>query len=352
MKNNVLYKKLLQEYDLIQQNADNVLNKKKLKCFEICPRIKEIDDELNLTGIRITKSILVSNPKERELYLQEIKDVIHKLTNEKNLILEQYGFGIDYFEKKYMCNKCQDTGFINSEMCICFKQKMIYEYSKKFDFMKILKDADFNNFSLDYYPNKLQSSKFNNSQNITDTPYVYMERNLNKAKLFIKEFNKDNKTIKNLFLTGSPGLGKSFLSQCISKEILNKGYSVIYISSFNMFQLYEKKQFNKEISDIELEILDMISYVDLLVIDDLGTELYSYSTNTLLNIIEHRITCKKSMIITSNLSGNDIKNQYSDRVLSRILGDYSILKFIGDEKKSDIRIIKASQKNNNRNNIE
>jgi DNA replication protein DnaC len=149
---------------------------------------------------------------------------------------------------------------------------------------------------------------------------------------FIADF--DNKP-KNLFFYGDTGVGKTFLSNCVAKELLEQGKSVIYFTAFQLFDILSKGVFERDADAIAAH--QNIFDCDLLIIDDLGTEFAnSFTTSQLFLCVNERILRNKSTIISTNLDMNQIVDIYSERTLSRIISNYSIIKLFGD----DIRIKK------------
>lgn len=331
MNNKLIYEDILKEYELLQLKAKQKLEHKKILCYNKCPKIKEIDDELNLTGIKISKAIIYANKQEKMKYIEDIKTKTDSLKKEKlNLMLEN-GFHKDYFEDIYVCSKCKDTGFINNQKCTCFKQKLINKFYDMSNIAETIKTENFSSFSMDYY-SKENDKKYNMS------PYENMQYIIRKCTFFVEEFDEK---FRNMVFFGESGLGKTFLCRCIAKDLLDKGKCVLYVSAFNLFNMFEKEKFDKDANDIDKDMLNLTKTADLLIIDDLGTEfITSLSTTELFDIINSRILNKKSTIISTNLDSDELVEYYSSRILSRLYGEYDMLKFFGD----DIRIIKKFEK--------
>lgn len=336
-----IYKEIFFDYEKLQIKAQKNLKLKRLQSYEKCPLLKEIDDELNETGLKISKAIVLSTPNQKQTYLKEIRYTVEKLNKQKKELLKENGFEKDFFKDIYECKKCEDTGFINNQKCTCFKQKFINKYYIELDLLKVLKGSNLSDFSLEYYP-KENLKKYN----LPTSPYDFMKNVLLKrVLLFIDEFGTKS---QNIIFTGTEGLGKTFLCRCIGNELLNKGYTVLYITSFNLFELYEKRQFSKSMSDLELRILDIVLDVDLLIIDDLGTEFRINSNlSEFFNIVNSRIILEKSTIISTNLNIKEIDTNYSTRVFSRIFGEYESFKFAGEDIRLKIRLSKNKQINFN-----
>ena len=322
-----IYKEILKEYEELSDNAKKKLEIKKELCYKKCPRIREIDDELNMTAIKISKAIIYANKQDKNKYIEDIKNLTENLKKEKEILMTENGFSKYYFDEIYNCNKCKDTGFVNNEKCDCFKQKMINKAYDMSNISEIIKTENFSKFSLDYY-SKQKYPKNDMS------PYENMKLIMRKCSLFIEEFDEK---FKNMVFSGDTGLGKTFLCRCIAKELLDRGKTVLYVTAFNLFNMFEKEKFNKDNEEVDREILNLTKNADLLIIDDLGTEfITSLSTAEFFDIINSRILAKKSTIIPTNLGTDELITQYSGRIVSRLYGEYDMLKFFGD----DIRLTK------------
>lgn len=322
-----LYKEILAEYETLSDNAKKKLKEKKEICYKKCPRIKEIDEELSMSGIKIAKSVIYADKEEKQNYINSIKNLIQNLKFEKEKLMYENGFSVNYFDDAYICNKCKDTGFINNEYCDCFKQKLINKAYDMSNLSNLLKTENFSNFSLDYYSKQIDKEN-------DMSPYENMKLIMRKCSLFIEEFDEK---LKNMVFYGNTGLGKTFLCKHIAKELLDREKTVLYVTSFNLFRMFENEKFSKDIENINKDILNLVKEVDLLIIDDLGTEfITNLSLTEFFEIINSRLLNKKPTLISTNLSPNDIKEYYSNRIVSRLYGEYDMIKFFGD----DIRILK------------
>lgn len=327
-----IYKEILAEYEKLSEDAQKKLEIKKQICYKKCPEIEEIDKELNLTAIKISKAIIYANKEDKLKYIEEIKNITENLKQKKQKLMIENGFSNEYFYDVFNCKKCNDTGFINNQKCDCFKQKLINKAYDMSNISEIIKTENYSKFSLDYY-----SKQVDEKNGIS--PYENMKLITRKCSLFVEEFEEK---FKNMVFYGDAGLGKTFLCRCIAKELLDKGKTVLYNTAFELFNTLEKERFNKNEEELNKEVLNLIKNADLLIIDDLGTEfITSFSTTALFDIINGRILNKKSTIISTNLSPDKLMEIYSERVVSRLYGEYDMIKFFGN----DIRIIKKLKNN-------
>lgn len=329
---NESYRNLLNEYEKKRKNHIINLENKKNKLYLDFPELNNLDSKLNKLAISSAKLLLENNnPK----ILENLNKEIAKLKNEKMEILRKNNFPDDYLEVDYDCKKCNDTGYItennHSELCSCFKQKLFnIEYNKSN--ISNLQNQNFETFKSTYYSENVDKQKYNSDI----SPRKNIEFIKSICLNFINEF--ENKDSKNLLFTGNTGLGKTFLSSCIANELIKKGKTVLYQTAPVMLDTIIDYRFGKsKDSTIYNSLLD----VDLLIIDDLGTECINNMKFTeLFNILNTRLLNQNNKItktiISTNLSLQNLFNTYDERIVSRLVGNYNICRFYGD----DIRFIK------------
>ena len=287
------------------------------------PRIAEIDKEISEFSITQAKKLIEGDSNA----ILELKNKLALITAEKAALLDENGFAADYLQPIFECNDCKDTGYLsNGDKCHCFVQASIDLLYTQSNIKDILEEENFNTFKLDYY-----SSETDSKTGIS--PLENATKAVETAKDFIRKFSYD---YQNILLCGNTGTGKTFLANCIAREILENSYSVLYFSSAQLFEQLGKATFAKG-SDKNFSIHSDIAECDLLVIDDLGTELTnSFVSTSLFTCLNERHLRKKATIISTNLSLADIKDKYSERISSRISLNYQIIKLFGN----DIRIKK------------
>ncbi len=324
---NQIYREVLRDMERIRNYNSAVLRDKQTDLYSKIPRLAEIDREINIIGVRLTRLILERNQDYIEKS-QRLRENITLLKKEKKEILEANHITKDFLELSYDCEKCHDTGFIDGVECSCFKQRLVDKAYDQSNLKDTLQTENFDFFDLRYYSTEKNPEKnMSPRENIQDILAICMK--------FTQDFGK---SFQNLLLYGKTGLGKTFLCNCMAKEILDSGKTVMYVTASQLFKLIEEDRFNRiSEDDIPSHYMEDILSVDLFIIDDLGTEFSTIlSSAELFNIINTRLLHKKPVIISTNLSMEDIINQYSDRIVSRIIGNYTSLEFFGD----DIRIIK------------
>ena len=312
---NAQYDEIIREYNRRQLNHKYELDEHIEIAYSKIPRLAEIDQDIAYLSLKKARTLLGESDDDLNL-----KAVIESLSEERVALLWVNGFPEDYLQMHYDCPQCQDTGYIDGQKCICFKKaavELLYDQSNIKD---VLKNTDFDTFSLDYYGDKAGDLSAHQLASIA----------LDSAKEFIADFGT---SFNNLFLYGDTGVGKTFLSHCIAKDLLNRGYCVIYFSAFELFDQLAKGTFSYKPEDAQAN--EPIFDCDLLIIDDLGTELTnSFVTSSLFLCINERLMRQKATIISTNLALEDFSEIYSERIFSRISSNYTMLKMIGD----DIRI--------------
>lgn len=318
-----VYKTIERKYENKRNSATYEYELKKAEAYQRNPRLAEIEKEIALLGVQSSKAALMSDAATKENLTAELKSKIASLSLERETILNTIKICL---EPHYECEKCQDTGYITtpsgSEMCSCLKQEILNEAYNKSNLYRLKSDT-FAHFNSELFSDKVDMQKYG----VAISPRQNIEKIKEMAKDFIENF--ENPEQKNLLFTGTPGIGKTFLSSCIANEILAKGYTVLYQTSpLLLDSIFEAKYSNKSNTTIE-----NLFQVNLLIIDDLGTEnLTAAKFTELFTIINTRLLnpCTKT-IISTNLSLEDLAKNYDDRILSRIIGNFHVCKFFGED---------------------
>lgn len=329
-------KTLLTEYEKKRMQAIYDAENRKQTLYKKEPKLQSIENELSKEAISVSKKMLTL--KDPSL-LQELNKKIQILKQEKQAILNSLGKDENYLKPHYECLDCEDTGYItnsyNSTMCHCLKQKLFnLEYNKSN--LSNLEKENFEHFSFDYYSDEINEEKYHSKI----SPKKNMEFIYKISHDFIENF--ENVTQKNLLFTGNTGLGKSFLSSAIANELLKKGKTVLYQTAPIMLDTIMDYRFGK--ANTSKDIYDNLLNVDLLIIDDLGTEcINNMKFSELFNIINTRLLNNNKVtktIISTNLSLDNLFSTYDERIVSRLVGNYHICYFFGE----DIRFYKNNHK--------
>ena len=279
--------------------------------YEKFPRIREIQEAMSACSIRQAERLFDEEPDALEILRQELSS----LRAEKEQILKKAGYPVDYMEMQYTGPDCKDTGYVGQKKCHCFRQKEIELLYSSSRLQSVLEKENFSTLSYDVYD---------------ETQRTSMPPIIRTCQEYALNFRKDG---KSMLFYGSVGTGKTFLSNCIAKELLDKGFSVIYFTSFQLFELLSGAISGG--SENFRQAYEPLLESDLLILDDMGTELSNtFTVSKLFQILNERMLAGKSTIISTNLSLQDFRDIYSERVFSRITSSYTLLKFTG----SDIRI--------------
>jgi DNA replication protein DnaC len=320
------HKQIMREYEMKRSIARRELEERKDLLFKNIPRLKEIDEEILLSGIRLTK-LAFSSDINANARLEELKIKNDRLKAEREMILETNGYTKDFLKEAHHCSICGDTGYVNEQKCICYKQSLIDKHYEASGLKDTLKNENFDTFDFKFFSSKKDAK-------IGVSPQSNMQEIYTACSKFAKTFKQSG---MSLMFSGDSGLGKTFMCNCIAKEVMDSGYPVLYVTAPAMFKTLELYRFSDDKTEEMTERINMLLDVDLLIIDDLGSEFYTVITGTeLFNIINSRLLAKKSTVISTNLSEFDLQRTYSDRLASRFLGNYQVFYFFGD----DIRIEK------------
>ena len=323
----------------IYDKAEDILSKRRQKAFydaehrreEIykkIPRVREIERLLTHTGLAAAKAVISGSDAKSELI--KLRDENLKLQGELKVLLNKNGYRPEDLDEQYKCSICKDKGYIDGKMCSCMKVLLRDIAFKELNALSPLSLSSFEAFRLEYY-----SDKPDNNGNV---PRTRLEKIYNFCKSYSENFSGIDKSI---LMEGGTGLGKTHLSLAIARRVIERGYGVIYCSVPNILAVMEKEHFSRDGSRTTLRHLESC---DLLILDDLGTEFSTHFTTTsIYNLINTRMAREKATIINTNLPLTELKKIYSDRLVSRIIGDHIYLTFIGE----DVRIVKRRRKAKN-----
>lgn len=307
-------------YENIKEKEDSELKKRKLEISDKIPEVSNI--ERKIAKLCIDLSVLsFKDVSNREQYLKDLREKITDLRIKKSELLTANGYPIDYVSRHYKCTKCKDTGYIGSAKCTCYKQKLVKLYYKNSHLDFVLKNNNFEHFNINYY----------SSSRTGEEPKSPRKNIEEKIIPFIMDYLKNFSSINtNLLFYGNSGTGKTFLSNCIAKDLLDKGFLVVYRTADDLIQ--ELKQIKFE-NNSTLE--DLLLNCDLLILDDLGTEqITDFSSTELFNLLNKKLLMNKKMLISSNYSLEKLSKTYSERITSRLFGNFNLFKFYGE----DIRV--------------
>lgn len=317
------YDRIMQEYAAARDKNLHEQTKRRHLVYAKIPEYQKLDKEIPSLGVESLRAAIGSSPEEGRARMQALRSAIDERVARKRQLLRENGFPEDYLELHYDCPDCRDTGYIDGQKCHCLKAR---EVKILYDQSNLKKLTESNNFSL-----------------MTDAYYEGEDRQLfHKAAALARSFVQNfDRHYENLYFYGTVGTGKSFLSICIAKELLDTGHAVLYFSAAGLFELLSSYVFGKKPREDYAAFLDALYTADLLIIDDLGTELTNGFVKTqLFECINERHLGSRSTIISTNLSLRELQGVYSDRIFSRITSNYTVCKLTGP----DIRVLKKVRK--------
>ncbi len=318
------YKRIREAYETKYLKAREEAESRREEVYLAIPELREADREMKDMGLKIMKAALSGEP---EAGINRLKEQNQAIQQARGLLLETHGYPADYTEIKYECPLCGDSGFVDCKMCACMKKKLLeagYESSGMAD---LIKHQTFENFSLDFYQNDPAAHRI-------------MTQILALMKRYAEEFRPG--VSGSLVLFGNTGLGKTHLSSAVARTVLDKGCDVFYTGAVQMLSDFEYQRFGNSMTGDAGQGTSRYFSCDLLIIDDLGTEVINqFTTSVLYNVINTRLNRKQATIISSNLSQADFLKRYWDRITSRVLGEYTVLPFQG----TDIRSQRLYRKN-------
>lgn len=314
---NKQYDAIMREYDRRQYRNYRTQCARRDEVFQKIPRIREIEEQISSFSIAQAEKLFLdeqgtgADPRA----LEDLRRGLTALRQEKELLLKGQGYPADYLEMHYTCPACQDTGYIGRRKCDCFRREEIRLLYSSSRLEEALSKENFSTLSFDVYDAEQKAA---------------MPAVIGACQRFVQTFDQE---FQNLMLYGPVGTGKTFLTNCIAKELLDSSHSVVYFTAFQLFE-----QFSPSYGDAgsaEGQCHDAILDSDLLILDDLGTELLNtFTVSRLFQVLNERALRRRSTIISTNLSLKDFRDLYSERIFSRITSSYTLLKFTG----SDIRI--------------
>lgn len=324
---NTQYRDIMFQYDQTRMKNQRLLDSRQEDLYKKIPELKQIHDKIIELSVKQARAELLS-PDTAADSLAEYTAKKDELLLRKAVLLQEHQYPANYLSPIYTCADCQDTGFTNGMPCHCFDQAKLQALYENSNLNEILEHENFSTFSEKYYDDTTIH------ENLSITPRENIRRIKEICLDFVKHFDD---SYDNILFYGPTGVGKTFLTHCIAKELLDSAHTVVYLTSLQLFDMLEKNKFQKEDTFITNEQVSYILNSDLLIIDDLGTELSnSFTVSQLYYIIEERHNNKHSTIISTNLSFSDLRERYSERIFSRFTGYYDFKQIVG----KDIRIQK------------
>lgn len=338
---NSQYDAVMRIYEKRRIDNHHVEEARRTEAYEAIPELAQLDRAVaSLSVETVRKSLAQDQGREPDAFAASLHERIVKAAGgmepgqRRRALLAAHSFPEDYLDPVYTCPDCKDTGRIGSKHCHCFEKELIALFYTQSGLSQILRKENFDTFDPECYRTDLIDEKTGKSSR------QIMTAALQTCRRFADEYGSEGRK-RYLMLTGPTGLGKTFLTHCIAKALIDKGRSVIYYSAGELFDLLAKDRFGRAQEDPEEYGQELLSGCDLLIIDDLGTELMnSFVGTAFFQLLNARIASGKGMVLSTNLSPLEIGRVYSDRISSRIMEHFILIRVFGE----DIRVRKRIRK--------
>lgn len=309
------YVKIRDEFSQKYKAARELADARRQQIHSELPEVFGIDRELSRTGLEIMK--IISSKSDVELKVKALEKKNNALLAERRRLLADNGYPEDYTDVHYECEKCGDTGYVDTIMCDCMKNALVKAGYRSSGLGALIGEQSFANFKLDYY------SEENGIR-------AHMKRDAELLERFARNFTET--TYENFIMTGRSGLGKTHLSTAVAQAVIDRGFDVLYVTSIGMGADFEAKRFGTSAGLAGNNDVSRYYSADLLIIDDFGTEVVNKFTQAYIyDVINSRINLRRCTIINTNLSATEISSLYTERISSRILGEYIPIKFVGTD---------------------
>lgn len=310
-----------------RRHRESELAVRRKELYQKLPRLAQIDGELRKTLVQIARAAMTEDGAQS---LNAIRAENGRLQAERAQLLIHAGFTPDVLDEKPSCLRCGDTGRKDGALCSCLKKICAEEQIKELSKLLNLGEQSFERFSLEWYATETWAG-------IGISP----RQNMNMVSSFCREYAQKfgRFQFNNLFLSGSTGLGKTFLSACIARVVSESGFSVVYDTAGNIFAAFESQKFARNTDEVREARDETYRYLncDLLIMDDLGAELTTpFVQSALYQLVNTRLAAGRRTVISSNLSMDEVRKKYTPQIASRLEGDYRVLPFFGQ----DIRLLR------------
>jgi len=301
--------RIREEYSKKYLTAREAAEARRREVYAKIPELRVLDAMLASTASRIMDAI---GSDDTEKKISEVRADNEKLLSQRGDILRAFGYPEDYTDVHYDCEKCGDTGYVDTKMCSCMRRALVEAGYMSSGISALMRTQSFENFSADYYPNASE-----------------MKRVCDGLRRYAEEF--DSETYKNFLFIGGTGLGKTHLSTSVAAKVIERGFDVFYVSACSMISDFEAKRFGYRDAKESVNTERYYS-ADLLIIDDFGAEMSTqFTVSCYYDVINTRMISAKSTIINTNLGKKELKERYGDRITSRLFGEYLPIVFSGTD---------------------
>lgn len=317
------YRQIREKYRTKALAAEEKAEKRTAEVYAASPELEKIDRELRKTASEIALATFGVGESWRE-NLTAVREKNLALQAKRKDLLTALGYPVDYTDPPYECEACRDSGYVGIRMCDCMRKELVYASFAASGLGDLIRTQTFENFDLGYY-----------AANSAD--YVRMKQNLELVRTYAETFDGRG---DNLLFCGGTGLGKTHLSTALARRVMERGYDVSYTSAINLFGAFEAARFGNNTAGGGEEPA-RYHECELLIIDDLGTEVVNqFTVSCLYMVLNNRLNAGQATVVSTNLSPKEIKERYVDRVASRLLGEFRPVLFVG----TDVRRQKLTRK--------
>lgn len=318
------FRRIRAEYETKAMKAEEAADERREELYRVIPDLRDLDRALSGFGLRLMKQAMEGGDTQAGIASLQAEN--ERIQAARRDLLARHGYPADYCSPRYECEKCRDSGYVGIRMCTCMRRKLTEAGMMSSGLGSLMKTQSFENFSLDYYKND-------------PAAYARMQDNLQKIRVYATNFGGPEwgKIAHNMLFFGGTGLGKTHLSTSIARVVIEHGYDVFYNSAVGMLADFEIQRFGN--SSVQGDAGNTARYTacDLLILDDLGTELVNqFTLSVLYTVINTRMNLAKATIISTNLTAAELRKTYSDRITSRLFGEFNPIPFVG----TDVRKLK------------
>ena len=318
--NSELFQRAKAEIDQRRQSIEAEADRRRAEVEAAVPEIRELDLRLSRFGLRIMETAMAGG--DTQAAIAALRNENLDIQAKRAALLRKNGFPEDYDKPQYDCKICSDTGYVGIRMCGCLRRRLTEAEIEASGLAALMRTQSFENFSLDYY-----------RQNPED--FAQMQENLSVIRSFAERFEPDRvdpDMPKNLLLVGGTGLGKTHLSTALARKLIERGFDVFYNSAVGMISDFERNRFGNGIMEETARDTTRYTDCDLLILDDLGTEVVNqFTLSCLYHVLNTRLNLGRSTVISTNLMPTDLRRIYNDRITSRLFGEFYVLPFRGTD---------------------
>lgn len=324
MKRSTMTRNIKKNYDKKRLQAERAHEEKMKALYESVPELEKINAQITKLGLSVSRALIAGEPHQNQI-LDGLRQDMNALKQQKTQLLQGLGLTEKDLQVAYECQDCQDRGVLeNGKHCHCYQQELIVRAYTMSNLSGVLEKENFKTFRLDLFSDQIPPKE-------SLSPKDNMMQVLQQCEGFVFNFDAyaSPEEKSNLLFYGPTGLGKTFMANCIAKGLLDRGKIVIYQTAYQLISLLEKHQFQEK---QDPQTIRMLSTCDLLILDDLGTELTNSFTNSqIFQLINTRHLEGTRTLISTNLTPKELMLRYDDRICSRLYAYYDFVKFFGED---------------------